>query len=441
MSDKYYRVIETDVMVAGAGTAGLCAAIQAAREGNEVYLLEMTNVLGGVMSTCPGMPLGCGYPCLKNIGGLFEEFYQRLMSYDPPAGYLRIMPRKVFGWDIYYNQDMAMHTFYEMLEEAGVHLLLNTITGNAIMDGDRIAGVEFHNINGTSLIKAKIYIDCTGNGDVAYRAGVPYECGNEKGELMTSTMSFVIANVDMEKAIDPEDGENGYVDLKELVDKGILQPETRKLQYSRMVEPGRVFINLLRERGVNPLDPEDMVKRSNIARRRIIEIYKYLRKNVPGFENSYLNGIGPLLGIRDTRRFEGMYRLTMEDILNGEKFNDSGIVCCDNPLDNVGRGLDGEIQYISIGEKGTHYYRIPFGTLVPKKVNNLMFAGRLLSSDYMAMSSARGMGSCMAMGQATGVASGIAIRENISVQDIKPSDVVKRMQECGIIGLGEEKLV
>jgi hypothetical protein len=444
MSKEYYRILKTDVLVVGGGTAGLCAAIQAGREGNKVILLEMTNRLGGVMSTCPGMPLGCGYVCCKNAGGLYKEYCDRLLALDPPAAYLRIMPRKDFGWDYYYNQDMAMYMFYEMLEEAHVHTLLNAISGDVRMEGDKISGVEYHDMTGANLIEAKIYIDCSGNGDVAYRAGVPFDMGNGKGEFMTYTMSFVLGNADPQRVIDPADGENGYMDCKDLIAQGVVAPETKNLQFSRMVEPGRFFVNFLRCRGVNGLDPDDMVKRSNEARRQIIKIYQYIRKNVPGFENSYLDGVGPLLGVRDTRRFEGMHRLTEEEVRNGEKFNDSGIVCCDNPIDEVGRGTStatGALTYIHLGVRNQFYYRVPFGSLVPKKVKNLMFAGKLLSSDIRAQASARGMGTCMIMGQAAGLASGIAISKGIDVQDIVPSEVVKGMQKRGVIGLGEEKLV
>jgi hypothetical protein len=441
MSKEYNRIIKADVMVAGAGTAGLCAAIQAGREGCKVVLVEMTDRLGGIMSTCQGMPLGCGYVCCKSAGGLYKEYAERLLAYDPPAAYLRIMPRKDFGWDYYYNQDIAMHTFFEMLEEANVHVLLNAITGDVHKKDERITGVEYHDMTGTNLIEAKVYIDCTGNGDVAFRAGVPYDQGNDKGEFMTYTMSFIIGNADPKKVIDPEDGENGYLDTKDLVAQGIVAPECGRLQFSRMVEPGRFFVNFLRERGVNGLDPDDMVKRSNEARRKIIKIYEYVRKNVPGFENSYLDGVGSLLGVRDTRRFEGMHRLTEQEVRNGEKFNASGICCCDNPIDEVGRAKKGEIKYIHLGTRNQFYYRIPFGCLVPQKVKNLMFAGKLFSSDPMAQASARGMGTCMLMGQATGLAAGIALHKNVTVQDVIPLEVVKGMQQCGVVGIGEDNLV
>jgi hypothetical protein len=441
MNKNYNRVIQTDIMVAGAGTAGLCAAIEAGRRGHDVYLIEATDRLGGIMSVCQGMPIGCGYPCQKSIGGIHKEFINRLMKMDPPAAWIRLLPKSVFGWDVYYNQDLAMYTFYEMLEEACVHLILKAITGDVEIVDNVIKSVEYHDMTGTNLIKAKIYIDCTGNGDVSCRAGVPYDLGDEKGQLMACTLSFIMSNVNYDAAFPTEDKEVHIVDGSILVDLGIISEDCRNILYSRTANPGQVYFNWSRIRGVNGLDPDNVLAATNQARKSIVEVSKFLRKTAAGFENAYLDGIGPLIGIRDTRRFEGMYRLTKQDLLDGKKFDDSGIVCSSNAIDDVARGMNGKFINDPIGEKNVKYYRIPFGTLVPQKVKNLMFAGRLLSSDSRAVASARGMGSCMGMGQATGVASSIAIMKNIVVQDIAPREVVDELKKVGVVGLGNEKLI
>lgn len=441
MEGKYIQIIEPDIAVLGAGTAGLCAAIEAAREGMKVVLVEGSDRLGGVMSVCQGMPLGCGYPLQKSVGGIFKEYVDKLFAQEPPAAWIRLLPNSPYGWDVYYNQDIAMALWYQMLEDAGVKLILRAYTGEVMMDGDQITSVEYHDMTGTSLIKAKIFLDCTGNGDIAARAGVPYEVGDDQGRMMAATMTFIMANVDMDAAFPTDDKECHNFQADELVAAGLIPEDIKTIYYTRNANPRQVFFNWAMARDVDGLDPESILDGSSKARKYILALADYLRKNVPAFKNAYLDGIGPWTGIRDTRRFEGMYYLTEADLMAHKKFPESGIVCCDNVFDEAGRGNDGAVTHDSIVEvKNSDYYCIPFETLVPKKVKNLMFAGRTMSADARAMTSARGMASCMIMGQATAVASVIAIKSNQAVQEVCPRDVVKKLQELGVAGLGGEPL-
>lgn len=441
MREKYVQTMEVDVAVLGAGTAGLCAAIEAAREGKKVVLVEGTDRLGGVMSVCQGMPLGCGYPCQKSVGGIFKEYIDKLMAQDPPAAWIRLLENSPYGWDVYYNQDIAMSLFYEMLEDAGVHLILRAYTGEVMMDGDKVAGIEYHDMTGTSLIQAEIYLDCTGNGDIAARAGVPYEIGDDQGRMMAATMTFIMSNVDTEAAFPGEDKESYNFQAEELVKCGAIPEGIQTIYYTRNANPGQLFFNWAMSREVDGLDPESILEGSSKARKHILALADYLRKNVPAFKNAYLDGMGPWTGIRDTRRFEGMYYLTEEDLMAHKKFPESGIVCCDNVFDEAGRGEDGDVTHDSIvTEKNSDYYCIPFETLVPKKIKNLMFAGRTMSADARAMTSSRGMASCMIMGQAAAVASVIAIDRKLAVQKVYPGDVVQKLQELGVAGLGGKPL-
>lgn len=441
MKENYVRILETDVAVLGAGTSGLCAAIEAAREGMQVVLIEGSDRLGGIMSVCQGMPLGCGYPCQKSVGGIFKEYIDSLMAQDPPAAWIRLLPDSAYGWDVYYNQDIAMAKFYQMLEDAGVHLILRAYTGEVMMDKDEVAGIEYHDVLGTSLLKAKVYIDCTGNGDIAARAGVPYEVGDEQGHMMAGTLTFIMANVDTDAAFPTQDKECHNFQADELVESGAIPEGIKTIYYTRNANPGQVFFNWAMAREVDGLDPESILQGSNKARKYILALADYLRKNVPAFKNAYLDRIGPLVGIRDTRRFEGMYYLTEQDLMSRKKFPGSGIVCCDNVFDEAGRGADGAVTHDSIVTvKNSDYYQIPFETLVPKKIRNLMFAGRIMSADARAMTSSRGMASCMIMGQATGAASVMAIHNHTAVQEVSPAEVVKKLQQLGVAGLGDEAL-
>ena len=176
MSD---RQIETDVLVIGGGTAGFGAAVAAGRQGLRVTLLEATTKIGGVMAFCPGMPWGGGYPVDRIIGGLIEELTERLMAMDPPAAEKRPCTLENFGPEIIYDHDIATLTMVEMLEEAGVQTRLGATALEPEMDGNRIASVSCCDRNGPFIIRPGVVIDCSGDGDISAKAGVPYALGDE----------------------------------------------------------------------------------------------------------------------------------------------------------------------------------------------------------------------------------------------------------------------
>lgn len=154
---------------------------------------------------------------------------------------------------------------------------------------------------------------------------------------------------------------------------------------------------------------------------------------MPGFANAYMTQLSPTVGVRETRKLEGMYQLTGADLARGAKFDDA-IVCCDNPVDDVMRAATDMTHDSSVPEGD--YYTIPFRSLVPKDVTNLMFAGRIVSADPVAFASVRGMPQCIAMGQATGTAAALALTAGCSVQAIDTRQLVAELTQQGVHGLG-----
>jgi hypothetical protein len=161
-------------------------------------------------------------------------------------------------------------------------------------------------------------------------------------------------------------------------------------------------------------------------------VAQFLRRDVPGFEQAHLAQLSPSVGVRETRKLEALTRVTGADLARATKFAD-GIVCCDNPIDDVMRG-DAGMTHDAIVAAGRHY-TIPFRALVPRGVENLMFAGRILSADPVAFASVRGMPQCMAMGQATGTAAALALRDGVAVQDIDTGELVAALTRQGVHGL------
>ena len=422
------RVEDTDVLVVGGGTAGFGAAIAAARQGARVTLLEATSKVGGVMAFCPGMPLGGAYPMDEIIGGLIEELTVRLASMDPPAAEKRNCTLDNFGPEIIYDHDLATLTMFEMLEEAGVRVRLGTIAIAPDMDGDTVSAVQCCDRQGPFSIKSKYVIDCSGDGDISAKAGVPYVLGDASGNMMAVTISFFMVGVDWKRAFaDPDPYFEKYA--AKGVAENRLHRDLAKLYLMRGFHAGTVFCNSVHVRGVDGTDPVAVGAATQEGRRRCRQLAQFLRSDVPGFENAHMSMLSPTVGVRETRKLQGIYRLKGKDLARATKFDD-GVVACDNPIDDVMRA-EGEMTHDAAIGSG-QYYTIPFRSLVPEKVTNLMFAGRILSADPAAFASVRGMPQCMAMGQATGTAAALALRSGATVQEVSREELVRCLSQQGI---------
>ncbi|NRA31442.1 MAG: FAD-dependent oxidoreductase [Parvularculaceae bacterium] len=422
------RTEQTDVLVIGGGTAGFGAAIAAGRQGLRVTLLEATSKIGGVMAFCPGMPWGGAYPMDRIIGGLIEELTERLASMDPPAAEKRACTLENFGPEIVYDHDIATSTMFEMLEEAGVRIRLGTIAIQPHLEGYSISAVECCDRIGPFTIKPRIVIDCSGDGDISAKAGVPHVLGDATGNMMAVTVSFFMIGVDRARAFaDPDPYFQKYA--AQGIADGRLHADLAKLYLMSGFHDGAVFCNSVHVRGVDGTDPVAVASATQEGRRRCHQLAQFLRSDVPGFEDAHMSMLSPSVGVRETRKLQGMYRLTGEDLLRATKFAD-GIVACDNPVDDVMRA-EGDMTHDAAIENG-QYYTIPFRSLVPETISNLMFAGRILSADPVAFASVRGMPQCMAMGQATGTAAVLSVRFDVPVQDVSTGLLVEELSRQGI---------
>jgi len=431
------RDMNSDVLVIGGGIAGFGAAVAAARQRLNVYLLEATDKLGGVMAKCPGMPIGDAYPEDKPMGGILEEYLNRLYKRDPPAAEKRKCNLAAFGPEVHYDYATAQLTLFQMVEEAGVNLLINVTAIEPIMGGNKVKGVIYYDRTGGHTIYSKILIDCSGDGDITAKAGVPFEKGDEDtGNMMAVTLTFYMANVDKDRIPDFGDPWN-----KKIAEKGIksgrLHKDLHKIYWMPGFHKNSLYFNCVHIINVDGTKPQEVMKASIEAIKRAHQLASFLKEEIPGFENAYIESMGSTVGVRETRRFEGMYKLTEDDIFTGKKFSD-GILCCDNAVDIVFRGTN-TMRHTSLRKKGV-YYQIPYRCLVPKKIENLLFAGRLISADSVAMASMRGMSTCMGLGQAAGIAASMSIINKKQVQKIDCDELIKKLQERGVHGLAGEKL-
>jgi hypothetical protein len=416
-----------DVLVVGGGPSGLIAAQAAAEDGLSVMLIESRSFVGGNMTI--GLPI-LGFLGQKGnqiIKGIPQKFIDRLKERGAASEHL---PCPLHMSLTLVEQEAVKNVGLEMLMDAGVEVLLYVFFAGIIKEGNSVKGVIIESKSGREAILAKTIIDCTGDADVAFRAGVECEYGNEAGGVQPPTLMFCMGNVDTEKlrlsiAEEPRTyltdfipaeyfGQNNQfivVGMRSLMEKarenGFDLPVERTIIITGLRE-GEVWINMTRVNGVNGTDPKSLTFGEKEGRRQIEDIQRYLIEYVPGFENGHFTKMAPFLGIRETRRIVGKYVLTSDDILGCKRFDDA-IAVASYPLD-IHHPEGGGCTLTWCGD----CYDIPYRSLIPADVENLIVAGRCISSTHEAMSAIRVMAPCMAMGEAAGRAAKLAIRNNVA---------------------------
>ncbi|MCK8058439.1 MULTISPECIES: FAD-dependent oxidoreductase [unclassified Fusibacter] len=423
-----------DIVVIGGGFSGLGAAISAGRNGRKVCLIESTNQVGGVISTCPNMPIGAAYPAGFSVGGLIDDLVQRLSALNSPAVEVRPCILDDFGPEIMYDKWSLFKVIYDMLYEARVDVLHNTFASDVEMDGLTVKSVKCHQNSKELIIRSRVFIDCSGDGNIAIKSGVSSHKGDSKGTMMGASMVFTMRNVDWNR-VDKATQDPYFTDYtSEAIQSGKLHQDLKKLYIMKGFEKDSAFFNSVIIGNVDGTDVQSINQAVIIARERCYSLAEFVKKSIPGFENAVMTDMGHSVGIRETNHLEGMTTLKSESLSIGEKFDD-GIVACDNPVDDVFRE-GAEFSHERIIGKGD-YYTIPLSTMFPRKVKNLMFSGRLLSADETSFASVRGMSQCMIMGQACGLSAVELIKQEIDVQLLDRSLIVEQMIASGVNGLGK----
>lgn len=445
---------DTDVIVVGGGPAGICASIAAAREGAKVLLVEQGGFCGGMATLGMVGPFMTSYDRKGErmiIRGLFEEIVNRMVE----RGYA-IHPSQVragtgfSSWIVLghdhvtpFEPEGLKLVLDDMLEEAGVKILYHTQFLRPLMNCGAIEGVEVASKSGLQTIYGKVVIDCTGDGDVAARAGVPFEKGNEElGLMQPATMFFHICNCD-EKAMDADvqaninnfyrkDGVNYrsfHWRVSQARENGDWTMNRVSLGLFRMPKPDEWCVNTSRIMNVDATDNESLTRAEIEGRRQAEDILKFLRKYVPGCENAKLKSTGSYIGIRESRHIKGDYRLTADDLLSAKVPEDS-ILLSANSVDVHGRFGPASNEYVPINGD---FYGVPYRSLIAYGVEGLLLAGRCVSADSTAAGAIRVMPPCMAMGQAAGTAAAMAANAGVSPRSIDAQALRARLKENNVV--------
>ncbi|MCC6491492.1 MAG: FAD-dependent oxidoreductase [Pirellulales bacterium] len=435
---------EVDVLVVGGGPAGIMAACAAAEDGLRVLLLESRSFVGGNMTI--GLPV-LGFLSQKGeqiIRGLPQQLIDRLKVRNAASEH---RPCPLHMAITLVEPEAVKFVALEMLLDAGVEVRLHTLVAGVVKEGDRLRGVITESKSGREAILAQAVIDCTGDADVAYRAGVPCEKGDEHGGMQPPTLMFCLAGVDTERLrmsiaeeprtyltdFIPNDyfGQNHQfivVGLRQLIQKaqsaGLSIPTERTIIITGLRE-GEAWINMTRVKRVDGTDATSLTRGEIEARRQIEDIQRYLVSYVPGFEKAYSTKTAPFLGIRETRRIVGRYVMNRDDVLSCRHFDDA-IAVASYPID-LHRPNDDGCTLEWCGD----CYDIPYRSLLPTKVSGLLVAGRCISTTHEAMAAIRVMAPCMAMGEAAGRAARLAVRAGVDPAEVEVRQLQRELLERG----------
>ncbi|MGH2382859.1 MAG: FAD-dependent oxidoreductase [Candidatus Limnocylindria bacterium] len=421
MNERY------DVIVVGSGSAGSSAAIAAGRLGARTLLVDRLGFMGGTSTAVLDTFYAFYTPGTEPrrvVGGLGWEVVERLtadgIAFERPNTYGA-------GTGVTYDQEALKVLWEELAADAGVELLLHTWMTGVRVEERRMGAVRLWNKGGERWVKADVVVDASGDADVSAMAGVEHDNAARQGRVQSLSTLFKLANVDVERAASVPKTELWEL-MREAATSGEYMLPRIEGSWHRTPFAGVVMIHMTRIPNVDATDPEQLTRAEVEGRRQVREYARFLRDRVPGFEHAVVVGTSPAIGVRESRRVHGDYRLTRDDVLEGRRFDDE-IALCGAPIEDHHAGGDTEWRYV--GESGI--YGIPYRTLLPSGIESLLVAGRCFSSTHDAHASARSMATCMAMGQAAGTAASMAVQAGITPRALDPAVLRERLRAEGAL--------
>ncbi len=422
-----------DAVIAGGGVSGTVAAIAAARNQVKTLVVEQNGYLGGSLTGCGVGPMMTFHAGEKQvIKGIMEEIVQRMVSRGYSPGHIKDTTRYISYLTPFHSEGLKI-ILDEMAAEAGCDILFHTFIGGVKVEEGFITALTLCNKDGLNEVKGKVFIDGTGDGDVAAFAGAPITKGRESdGAMQPMTMNMKYCNVDADalKSYIKDHKEEfprmlHNIDLmyktnrlsfagfskefKEARDSGELNIQREEILCFETNIPGEFIVNTTRILNHDGTDAESLSDAELIGRKQCEQLDRFLRGRIPGFENAILEFTGPNVGIRGSRQLKGKYTLTAQDILERRVF-DSVIAHSAYPIDihnPKGEGTDSHF----IAMPGT-YYNIPYEVMVCDEIKNLLVTGRCVSATFEAQAAIRTTPTAGALGQAAGIAAALAAKKN-----------------------------
>jgi len=419
-----------DVIVCGGGPSGVAAALAAARRGARTLLLERYGFCGGMATAALVNPwAGHEYtdPATRRkgslIGGIFREVCLALRA---RGGYGSALSASAF------DEELLKHVYDQLLVAAGVTVRYHTYLQAVRMDGGRVAAVEMLSKGGREVFAAPVFVDCSGDGDVAALAGLPFSVGRPAdGLTQAMTVSFRMANVDKEAML-----ATGVLrDARGLVEpyfqaalaSGELHyPYRNFVHFYDYPRPGVLHFNMTRINRVSGLSATDLTAAEIEGRRQAYVLGEWLMKAVPYFRHAYVEKVACQVGVRETRHIHGRYTLTQADITAGRRFPDGVVRSC--YFIDIHNPVGSQDVHQKAGTRGApradfspppgDFYEVPFRCVVTPDCPNLLVACRALSATHEASAAVRVMATMHGLGEAAGIAAAEAVQRDIVVAEI-----------------------
>jgi hypothetical protein len=436
---------EVDVLVVGGGPAGIAAAVAAARNGARTRLVERFGFLGGNLTA------GLVGPCMTSfsldgreqlIRGVFDEFVRRMEENGGALHPSRTHAGDAYSGFIVYGHDKvtpfepeaAKVTAVQMCREAGVDLRLHSFVADTVVRDGRVVGVVAASKSGLQMLPAIVTVDCSADGDVAAAAGVTTVYGREAdGLVQPMTLFFRISGVD-DEAVEayvrshPGDGRPFESLVTTAREEGRFPSPRRGVGMYKTLHKGVWRINTTRVLKRDGTDVADLTAAELDGRDQVQALVAFFRASLPGFANCELLDTAATIGVRETRRIVGEYRLELADLQSGRHFDDV-IALCAYPVDihdptGSGGGVDESAGTANV-------YEIPYRSLVPREMDGLLVAGRCVSASHEALAAIRVMPPAFAMGEAAGTAASLAAQGGIAPRTVDVGRLQKTLLSQG----------
>ncbi len=417
---------DVDVFVAGGGPAGIAAAVAAARQGARVFLAERNSCLGG-MGTAGMLPLFMPFTDGIHMlaGGIGADIQKRLKANDGTGP----------GSDVTIRAEVLKRVYDDLLLDAKVQFLFETNLIDIESDAGNVSTAILAGKSGLFAVKARVFLDCTGDGDLAAWAGAPFAKGDEHGNMMAGTLCSLWADIDWEAVYHKGLGA-GEKRLEDAFRDGVFTHNDRHLPGMFRVGRNTGGGNIGHTFGLDSTDERSITQALLWARKSLVEYERYYKEYLKGFEQMELVATASQIGARESRRITGDYVLNLEDFKSRAVFPDEiGRYSYAVDIHAAKPDLASYKQYAE-DFKNLRYgkgesYGIPYRCLVPKKLTNVLVAGRCVSTDRYMQSSIRVMPGCFITGQAIGVAAAICAKENCSTRDVPVADLQRQLKDLG----------